>query len=134
MKIGYVFILTPIHSRKCILPRQPRMLAAILLLVVLLMQCARPITLNIVYSPSPADAGIGATDEYFANTYQIPSYTMELEPANSGADYGGFGVSHDGFILPNSEVARMRDETAAEVFTGLYMIAAFAAFASANYS
>ena len=75
------------------------------------------------YSPSSAGGGIGATDEYFANTYQIPSYTLEIEPANSAQDYGGVGVSHDGFILPNSEVARMREETADAAIAGLYTAA-----------
>lgn len=74
------------------------------------------------YNPSPAGGGIGATDEYFANTYQIPSYTLELEPANSGQEYGGIGVSHDGFILPNSEVARMRNETSKAAIAGLYTV------------
>ena len=72
------------------------------------------------YGPSASGGGIGATDEYFANTYQIPAYTLEIEPRNSAVDYGGFGVSHDGFILPNSEVSRMRDETASATLSGLY--------------
>ncbi len=75
------------------------------------------------YGPSPAGSGIGATDEYFANTYQIPSYTLEIEPLNSASDYGGFGISHDGFILPNSEVSRMRAETSKATFAGLYAMA-----------
>jgi len=74
------------------------------------------------YSSFPAGGGIGATDEYFANTYQIPSYTLELEPANSGQDYGGIGVSHDGFIMPNAEVSRMRSETGKAVLAGLYTV------------
>jgi hypothetical protein len=74
------------------------------------------------YSPSSAGRGIGATDEYFANTYQIPSYTLEVEPANSAQEYGGIGVSHDGFILPNSEVARMRNETGQAALAGLYTV------------
>lgn len=76
------------------------------------------------YGPSGAGAGIGSTDEYFANTYQIPSYTLELEPQNSAQDYGGIGVSHDGFILPNSEVARMRQETLNAAVAGLYAMTA----------
>ncbi|MFC3094392.1 hypothetical protein DRW07_14110 [Alteromonas sediminis] len=72
------------------------------------------------YGPSAAGGGIGATDEYFANTYQIPAYTLEIEPKTSGAEYGGFGVSHDGFILPGSEVARMRKETTMASLSGLY--------------
>lgn len=72
------------------------------------------------YGPSAAGSGIGSTDEYFANTYQIPSYTLEIEPLNSATEYGGFGVSHDGFILPNSEVNRMRAETTTAALAGLY--------------
>jgi murein tripeptide amidase MpaA len=72
------------------------------------------------YGPSASGGGIGATDEHFANTYQIPAYTLEIEPSNSATTYGGFGVSHDGFILPNSEVARMRNETASATLSGLY--------------
>lgn len=75
------------------------------------------------YGPSSAGGGIGSTDEYFAYTYQIPSYTLEIEPDNSAIEYGGNGVSHDGFILPESEVARMRLETSEATFAGLYAIA-----------
>ena len=75
------------------------------------------------YGPSAPGGGIGATDEYFANTYQIPSYTLEIEPSQSGTEYGGFGVSHDGFILPDSEVNRMRTETSNAALAGLYSIA-----------
>lgn len=75
------------------------------------------------FGPASAGGGVGATDEYFANTYQIPSYTLEIEPQNSGAEYGGFGPSHSGFILPNSEVERMRNETAMATMSGLYAVA-----------
>ncbi|MGJ8670472.1 MAG: M14 family metallopeptidase [Oceanococcus sp.] len=56
--------------------------------------------------------GIGATDEFFAYQRQVPSYTLEIEPGTSQtAEYGGnAGVSHSGFILPEAEVPRMRDE------------------------
>nr|WP_240955827.1 M14 family zinc carboxypeptidase [Wenzhouxiangella sp. XN79A] len=60
----------------------------------------------------PIGAGIGTTAEYFAYAYQIPSWTLEIEPANGGEDYGGFGANHDGFILPESEVARLREDMA----------------------
>jgi hypothetical protein len=65
--------------------------------------------------------GIGSTDEYFAHTYQVPSWTLEIEPSAGfhdglpgwGADYGGLGRnSHDGFILPESEIGRVRTELA----------------------
>lgn len=75
------------------------------------------------YSASGAGAGIGSTDEFFANTYQVPAYTLEIEPAQSASEYGGIGVSHDGFVLPASEVQRMRAETAAATFAGLYTVA-----------
>lgn len=76
------------------------------------------------FGPSPAGAGIGSTDEYFANTFSVPSFTLEVEPGQSGGlQYGGFGVSHDGFVLPESEVARMRSETSDATMLGLYTLA-----------
>ena len=64
--------------------------------------------------PNEAGLGIGATDEYFGKTYQIPSWTLEIEPVNGGVDYGGFGNNnYDGFILPESEIARVRRQLAA---------------------
>lgn len=56
--------------------------------------------------------GIGAADELFAYQANTPAYTLELEPnAQSGAgQYGGLGVNHDGFILPESIVPLMRDD------------------------
>lgn len=62
--------------------------------------------------PDPPGIGIGLTADYFAYTYQIPSWTLEIEPRNGGVDYGGFGANHDGFVLPDSEVARMREDMA----------------------
>ena len=56
-----------------------------------------------------------------AHTYQVPSWTLEIEPSGGlheglpgqGADYGGLGRNgHDGFILPDSEVERVRTELA----------------------
>ncbi len=56
---------------------------------------------------------IGATDEFFAETYQVPSWTFEIEPdENGGLNYGGFGAPNDGFMLPDSQIARVRDEVA----------------------
>ncbi|MEM1411098.1 MAG: M14 family zinc carboxypeptidase [Pseudomonadota bacterium] len=74
--------------------------------------------------------GIGTTDEYFTAVYQVPSWTLEVEPSNGqdfhaplpggGADYGGFGVNgHDGFILPESQIRRVREQLA-ETFTTVY--------------
>jgi len=74
--------------------------------------------------------GIGTTDEYFTNSYQVPSWTLEVEPSNgqdfhaplpgSGADYGGVSENgHDGFILPESEISRVREELA-QSFAAVY--------------
>jgi len=74
--------------------------------------------------------GIGTTDEYFTHVYQVPSWTFEIEPTNgqpfhaplpgSGADYGGLGRNgHDGFILPESQIERVRTELA-QSFTIAY--------------
>jgi len=64
---------------------------------------------------------IGTTADYFAYQYQIPSWTLELEPLNGGQDYGGTAShGHSGFILPDSEVARMRDEQAQTHLLGFY--------------
>ncbi len=71
--------------------------------------------------PIPAGLGFGTTADYFAATFGTPSATMEIEPGNNGAaDYGGNGVSHDGFILPNNQVRRMVRETSLATFIGFY--------------
>lgn len=72
------------------------------------------------YGPFTVGQGIGATDEYFANTFEIPAYTLETEPLNGATDYGGFGVSHDGFILPESEVSRLKNEITLATLAGYY--------------
>ncbi|MFT4928172.1 MAG: hypothetical protein ACI8WB_004291 [Phenylobacterium sp.] len=73
------------------------------------------------YGPSAAGGGIGTTADYFATIFEVPSATLETEPsANGSADYGGNGVSHDGFILPNNQVRRMVRETTQATFTGFY--------------
>jgi hypothetical protein len=74
--------------------------------------------------------GIGTTDEYFTHTYQVPSWTLEIEPSGGqsfhrplpgcGADYGGDANNcHDGFILPESEIRRVREELA-QTFAAVY--------------
>jgi hypothetical protein len=64
---------------------------------------------------------IGSTDEYFASTYQVPAWILEVEPSagyhdglpGHGADYGGLSRNgHDGFILPEFEIERVRTELA----------------------
>ena len=81
-------------------------------------------------SNTPRNRGIGTTDEYFTFTYEVPSWTLEVEPSNgqnyhsplpgSGADYGGVSENgHDGFILPDSEIRRVREELA-QSFAAVY--------------
>lgn len=72
------------------------------------------------YLPSGPGGEIGSTDEYFAYTYAVPSFTLEIEPASGGTEYGGFGVSHDGFILPASQIARVRAELADALLIAAY--------------
>ena len=73
------------------------------------------------YSASQADRGIGLTSDYFALTFNIPSWTLETEPLHGAQDYGGTAShGHSGFILPNSEVARLRNEIVASSLIGFY--------------
>ena len=67
-----------------------------------------------------ASSGIGLTSDYFARNFQIPAWTLETEPLQGGIDYGGTAHGHSGFILPATEVARMREEVAIMVLAGLY--------------
>ncbi|MDH3588988.1 MAG: M14 family zinc carboxypeptidase, partial [Gammaproteobacteria bacterium] len=68
----------------------------------------------------PGSLGIGTVADYFAYEFQIPAWTLEVEPLSSGQDYGGTGVSHSGFVLPDSEIARVRDELAETHLLGFY--------------
>ncbi len=79
----------------------------------------------------PVNQGIGATDEYFLYTYRVPAWTLETEPSGGqsyhstlpggGADYGGAGVNvHDGFILPDSQARRVREDLAQTFATVFY--------------
>jgi hypothetical protein len=85
---------------------------------------------NYFRSSAVINQGIGTTDEYFTHTYQVPSWTLEVEPSagqnfhfplpGNGADYGGTGENgHDGFILPESEIRRVREELA-QTFAAVY--------------
>lgn len=67
------------------------------------------------------NSGIGTTDEYFTHTHQVPSWTLEVEPGNDGgAEYGGLARNgHDGFILPESQIRRVRTQLA-ETFAVAY--------------
>jgi hypothetical protein len=62
-----------------------------------------------VQSPDPPGAGIGTAAEFFATSYLVPSWTLELEPRNSATEYGGSGDSHGGFIPPAAEIRRVRE-------------------------
>ena len=70
----------------------------------------------------PAGVGIGVTPEYFANTFQVPAWTLEIEPGqDAGAEYGGFNNNnHDGFILPETEITRVRENMAASIAATVY--------------
>jgi hypothetical protein len=69
----------------------------------------------------PGSPGIGTTADHFTFTYEIPGWTLELEPANGGQDYGGLAShGHSGFILPDAEAARMRDDVARQYLLGFY--------------
>jgi len=73
------------------------------------------------YSAGPIDGGIGVTADYFGHTFEIPSWTLETEPQNGAQDYGGTANhGHSGFILPNSEADRMRNEIVASSLIGFY--------------
>jgi hypothetical protein len=78
------------------------------------------------YVPSvqevPWNEGLGLTEEFFTYTYQLPSWTLEIEPGrDGGVDYGGLGRNgHDGFILPDSEVERVRTELAQSFAAAYY--------------
>ncbi len=78
--------------------------------------------LNYQYSPDPDNSpGIGTTADHFAFTFEIPTWTMELEPATGGQEYGGLAThGHSGFILPAAEVARMRADVTRMYLLGLY--------------
>jgi len=92
---------------------------------------------NKVYSILPntgPNFGIGTTSEYFANAFQVPAWTLELEPGNgAGTEYGGFGSNvHDGFILPAAEIARLRENMAASLAAAAYWTTGPPALESVN--
>jgi hypothetical protein len=80
-----------------------------------------------IYTDVPGDInrGIGTTSEYFAHVYDIPSATWEIEPGHdAGAEYGGFGInSSDGFILPDREITRVRENSALSMAAAAYHMA-----------
>jgi hypothetical protein len=59
--------------------------------------------------------------DHFAVVYQVPSWTLEVEPLNGAQDYGGLAShGHSGFILPAREAARMRTDVTRMYLIGLY--------------
>jgi len=74
--------------------------------------------------PDPPNSGIGTHAEYFAYEWLVPAWTLELEPGNLGAnEYGGFGDSHGGFILPESQAKRVREAWTQSHLIGFYFMA-----------
>jgi hypothetical protein len=74
------------------------------------------------FGPDPQGTpGIGTMADHFTFTYEIPGWTLELEPANGGQDYGGLAShGHSGFILPDDQAARMREDVARQYLLGFY--------------
>jgi len=64
--------------------------------------------------------GFGMTNEWFTTSLEIPAWGVEVEPSQGqsgapggGANYGGLARNgHDGFILPESQIRRVREELA----------------------
>jgi len=83
--------------------------------------------------PDPAVQGIGTADEYFASTWLVPSWTLELEPTQSAQEYGGTNVTHSGFILPASQARRVREGWAETNLVAFYMMAGPAHLARVRY-
>jgi hypothetical protein len=74
--------------------------------------------------PDPPNRGIGAAAEFFAYEWLVPAWTLELEPGSGGGrEYGGLGATHDGFILPNSQIRRVREAWAESHLVGFYFMA-----------
>ncbi len=78
------------------------------------------------------DQGFGMTNEYFTTSLGIPAWGVEVEPSQGqpgfpdnppgcGADYGGLARNcHDGFILPESQIRRVREELARSFAAAYY--------------
>jgi hypothetical protein len=66
---------------------------------------------------------IGTTSDFFNATYNIPSWTLEVEPINGSQDYGGAPHGHGGFITPDAHIDRLRDDIADMYLRGAYVMA-----------
>ena len=73
--------------------------------------------------PDPPNGGMGVAAQYFSQEFLVPAWTLEIEPANSAAQYGGLATSHSGFILPDSEVRRVREAWAESHIVAFYSMA-----------
>ena len=87
-----------------------------------------------LFNPDPnlnIDAGFGMTNEYFTTELEVASYGIEVEPNQGGqffnneppcgGNYGGFARNcHDGFILPESEIRRVRENLAQSISANFY--------------
>ncbi len=78
---------------------------------------------------APTNQGLGMVYEYFAFEHEVASFLLEVEPSGgshpglpgNGADYGGLSRNgHDGFILPDSEIRRVRTELAQSFAVAYY--------------
>jgi hypothetical protein len=76
-------------------------------------------------APSAPGVGFGTASQYFSETFLVPAWTLEIEPDGEqrGRMYGGFGVTHDGFIMPASRIRAVREAWAASHLVALYAMA-----------
>lgn len=70
-----------------------------------------------------ANGDIGTTSDYFNAQYQVPSWTLEVEPINGSQDYGGLPHGHGGFITPDGHINRVRNDIANMYLRGAYVMA-----------
>ena len=87
------------------------------------------------FDPTPninIDAGFGMTHEYFADELEVAAFGIEVEPNGGGPNWGGEAPCggnygglvrncHDGFILPESEIRRVRNELSQSISANFYM-------------
>ncbi len=74
--------------------------------------------------PDPPNSGIGVAAEYFAYQWLVPAWTLEIEPGELAAqEYGGTADSHGGFVLPASQVRRVREAWSESHLMAFYFMA-----------
>ena len=76
-------------------------------------------------SRDPPGVGGGLVAEYLAHDHLVPAWTLEIEPngQRGGLQYGGTSEGHAGFILPASEVRRVREGWAESHLAAFYYMA-----------